>query len=52
MEYLDTTIIATAFPQMGKSFAVGPNEVSLGMTAYLLTLAVFIPVSGWIADRF
>ena len=52
MEYLDTTIIATALPQMARSFAVGPNEVSLGMTAYMLTLAVFIPVSGWIADRF
>ncbi|MGA2188168.1 MAG: MFS transporter [Steroidobacteraceae bacterium] len=52
MEYLDTTVIATALPQMARSFSVGPNEVSLGMTAYMLTLAVFIPVSGWIADRF
>jgi EmrB/QacA subfamily drug resistance transporter len=51
MEYLDTTIIATALPQMARSFEVGPNEVSLGMTAYMLTLAVFIPISGWIADR-
>jgi EmrB/QacA subfamily drug resistance transporter len=51
MEYLDTTIIATALPQMAHSFHVGPNEVSLGMTAYMLTLAVFIPVSGWVADR-
>ena len=51
MEYLDTTVIATALPQMARSFAVGPNEVSLGMTAYMLMLAVFIPVSGWIADR-
>jgi EmrB/QacA subfamily drug resistance transporter len=52
MEYLDTTIIATALPQMAHSFSVGPNEVSLGMTAYMLTLAVFIPISGWIADRY
>lgn len=52
MEYLDTTIIATALPQMARSFSVGPNEVSLGMSAYMLTLAVFIPVSGWFADRF
>ena len=52
MEYLDTTIIATALPQIAVSFSVGPNEVSLGMTAYMLTLAVFIPISGWIADRF
>jgi EmrB/QacA subfamily drug resistance transporter len=52
MEYLDTTIIATALPQMARTFGVGPNEVSLGMTAYMLTLAVFIPISGWIADCF
>jgi EmrB/QacA subfamily drug resistance transporter len=52
MEYLDTTVIATALPQMARSFSVEPNEVSLGMTAYMLTLAVCIPISGWIADRF
>jgi MFS family permease len=52
MESLDTTIIATALPQMARSFHVGPNEVSLGMTAYMLTLAVLIPISGWIADRY
>jgi EmrB/QacA subfamily drug resistance transporter len=52
MEYLDTTVIATALPQMARSFNVGPNEISLGMTAYMLALAVFIPVSGWIADRY
>jgi EmrB/QacA subfamily drug resistance transporter len=51
MEYLDTTVIATALPQMARSFGVGPNEVSLGMTAYMLSLAVFIPISGWVADR-
>ena len=52
MEYLDTTVIATALPQMAQSFGVGPNEVSMGMSAYMLALAVLIPVSGWIADRF
>ncbi|USI71569.1 MFS transporter [Sphingomonas morindae] len=51
-EYLDTTIVATSLPQMARSFGVGPNEVSLGMTAYMLTLAVLIPISGWIADRY
>ncbi len=51
MEYLDTTVIATALPQMARTFAVGPNEVSLGLTAYMLSLAVFIPISGWVADR-
>nr|WP_029043492.1 MULTISPECIES: MFS transporter [Cupriavidus] len=52
MEYLDTTVIATALPQMAQSFGVGPNDLSLGMTAYMLALAVFIPISGWIADRY
>ena len=52
MEYLDTTVIATALPQMAHAFGVGPNALSLGMSAYMLALAVFIPVSGWVADRF
>ncbi|WP_244825251.1 MFS transporter [Caballeronia sp. TF1N1] len=52
MENLDGTIIATALPQMAHSFNVHPAEMSLGITAYLLTLAVFIPISGWAADRF
>ncbi|WP_323123456.1 DHA2 family efflux MFS transporter permease subunit [Burkholderia alba] len=52
MEYLDTTVIATALPEMARSFGVGPNALSFGMTAYMLALAVFIPISGWIADRF
>lgn len=52
MELLDGTIIATALPQMARSFHVGPVSLNIGMTAYLLTLAVFIPISGWVADRF
>ena len=52
MENLDGTIIATALPQMARSFDVHPADMSLGITAYLLTLAVFIPISGWAADRF
>ena len=51
MENLDGTIIATALPQMAHSFGVGPNSLSLGMTAYMLALAIFIPASGWVADR-
>jgi len=51
MENLDGTAIATALPQIAHSFAVRPTAVSIGMTAYLVTLAVFIPISGWIADR-
>jgi EmrB/QacA subfamily drug resistance transporter len=51
MENLDGTVIATALPQMAQSFHVGPVSLNVGMTAYMLTLAVFIPISGWIADR-
>jgi EmrB/QacA subfamily drug resistance transporter len=52
MENLDGTIIATALPQMARSFHVGAINLNIGMTAYLLTLAVLIPISGWVADRF
>src|ERR1700734_4202140 len=52
MENLDGTIIATALPQMARSFHVGAVNLNIGMTAYLLTLAVLIPMSGWVADRF
>ena len=52
MENLDGTVIATALPQMGRSFHVSPVDLNMGMTAYLLMLAVFIPISGWFADRF
>jgi EmrB/QacA subfamily drug resistance transporter len=52
MENLDGTAIATALPQMALSFGVSPAHLSIGITAYLVTLAIFIPISGWIADRF
>ncbi len=37
---------------MARSFNTGAVHLNLGMTAYLITLAVFIPISGWVADRF
>lgn len=52
MEMLDGTVIVTALPEMARSFGVNPVDLTLGMTAYMLTLAVFIPLSGWFADRF
>src|ERR1700744_1350674 len=52
MEMLDGTIIATALPQMAHSFHSSAVSLNIGMTAYLLTLAVFIPISGWVADRY
>src|ERR1700726_3970130 len=51
MENLDGTVIATALPEMGRSFHSNPVDLNIGMTAYLLMLAVFIPISGWVADR-
>lgn len=51
MENLDGTIISTAAPRMAVSLGVRSVDINVTMTAYLLTLAVFIPVSGWVADR-
>ena len=45
MENLDGTVIATALPQMGVSFHTNPVDLNIGMTAYLLMLAVFIPIT-------
>ena len=52
MEFLDGTVITTALPSMARAFSVEVTRLNLGISAYLLTLAVLIPVSGWIADRF
>ena len=52
MQNLDSTVITTALPQMALSFGTTPIHLSIGITAYMLSLAVFIPVSGWVADRF
>lgn len=52
MELLDSTVITTALPQMAESFNTQAIDLSTGVSAYLLALAVFIPLSGWMADRF
>ncbi|HEY6417796.1 MAG TPA: MFS transporter [Candidatus Binataceae bacterium] len=52
MEMLDATVIATALPAMAKSLGEDPIKLNLAITSYLLSLAVFIPISGWMADRF
>lgn len=52
MEMLDTTAISTALPQMAKDFGSDVVHLSAGITSYTVMLAVFIPISGWIADRF
>ena len=52
MESLDGTVIVTALPQIGRSFGVTATDLSLAVTAYLLTVAALIPASSWAADRF
>lgn len=52
MENLDGTVIATALPQIANSMGVEPVRLSLAITSYLLSVAIFIPASGWAADRF
>ncbi len=52
MEQLDSTILTTAIPDIARSLGTTPVRMNLAVAAYVLTLAVFIPVSGWFADRF
>src|SRR5450759_3279408 len=52
MENLDATIVNTAVPTMSASLHVAPLSLKGVLTSYTLSLAVFIPVSGWFADRF
>jgi len=52
MENLDSSIIATALPVISRSLGTDPLHLNLAITTYLLGLALFIPLSGWMADRF
>ena len=52
METLDSTIIATALPTIARSLDEDPLRLNLAITCYLLSLSIFIPLSGWMADRF
>ena len=51
MENLDGTIIATSLPVIAHDLAENPIALKLALTSYLVSLAVFIPISGWMADR-
>jgi EmrB/QacA subfamily drug resistance transporter len=51
MEQLDGSIIATALPAISRSLNADPLHLNLAITSYLFSLAVFIPLSGWVADR-
>src|SRR5256885_3409394 len=52
MDVLDTTIVNVALPTLGRELRVGNDTIEWVVTGYLLSLAVFIPVSGWAGDRF
>lgn len=52
MENLDSTVIATSLPAIATDIGTSPLTLKLAITSYLLSLAVFIPASGWVADRF
>jgi EmrB/QacA subfamily drug resistance transporter len=52
MQNLDSTVIATALPTIARSLGESPLRLNVAITCYLLSLAVFIPISGWVADRF
>ncbi len=52
MENLDATVITPAIPAIARSFGVQPVDLNIGVSAYMLTLGVFIPISGWAAERF
>ena len=52
MEQMDSTVIATALPAIATDLGVGPITLKLALTSYMVALAVFIPISGWMADKF
>lgn len=52
MENTDSTVIATALPTIARSLGEDPIALKLALTSYLVSLAIFIPISGWMADRY
>jgi len=52
MQMLDSTVVATALPAMGEAFHETPVRMNIAITSYLLAVAMFVPLSGWAADRF
>jgi len=52
MENMDSTVISTALPAIAEDIGTSPVALKLALTAYLVSLAIFIPVSGWMADRY
>ena len=52
MENLDSTVLSTALPAIAADFGENPIHLKLALTSYLLAIAVFLPASGWLADRY
>ncbi|MGB7037627.1 MAG: MFS transporter, partial [Xanthobacteraceae bacterium] len=52
MDNMDSTVIATSLPAIARALGTNPLALKLAVTSYLLSLAIFIPASGWTADRF
>ena len=52
MEQMDSTVISTALPAIAEDIGTSPIALKLALTAYLVSVAIFIPLSGWMADRF
>lgn len=52
MQTLNATVITNALPAMAESFGVAPVRLSIAITVYMLSAAIFLPLSGWLADRF
>ncbi len=52
MQNLDSTIVSTALPVMARAFHADPIHMNVALTAYLFAVAVFVPASGWMADKF
>ena len=52
MENLDSTVLSTSLPAIAADLQVEPISLKLALTSYLLSLAVFVPISGWVADKY
>ena len=52
MENLDSTVLSTSLPAIAADLHEDPISLKLALTSYLLSLAVFIPISGWVADKY
>ncbi|HST94417.1 MAG TPA: MFS transporter, partial [Microvirga sp.] len=52
MENMDSTVISTSLPMIARDLGEDPIALKLAITSYLVSLAIFIPISGWMADKY